>query len=144
MYSDTERRIFGPYDRAGDGSVNYADPLRIHRRLVHSLEGEPDVTLAATRSEVEAVAFEATEKLLRAVVYAFELVPFDPATGKGVTEQDCLALLNHWCDWQSKKNASAASSPTGSAPTASAPAQSITPPSAGSTGTSSDCGCNKR
>lgn len=112
-----ERKIFGPYD-SGAATV-CADPVAVHRRLVHALDGQPNDILARTRSPLTEEAFPATEKLLAAVAFAFGLQTFDPATGKGLLEDEVLAVLNAYLAFLEKKNRSPASSPTGAPPTTS-------------------------
>lgn len=104
----------------------HADPMTVNRRLVHSLNGAVNQTLQDTRSLIEETKFEATEKLLKSVVYAFELVPLDRATGLGVTETECIDLLNSFLSWRDDQKKSIENSQTGSEPTGSPPPSTST------------------
>lgn len=113
----TRTDIFGPYNN-GKADV-YGDPLAIHRRLVHHLGGDPNQFLKDYRSEVEPVAFEATQRLLAATTSAFGLFPFDPMTGEGATEDDTLNVLFDLVDWLESKKKSTGNSLTSSPATGS-------------------------
>lgn len=104
------RKVFGPYN---DGAKDvYADPLRVHRLLVNELKGQHREVLAASRSQSNEIAFPAIERLIAAVRVAFDMTPWDVATGTGATEDDCFNVLDQFLEWQDKKKESAETSPT--------------------------------
>ena len=133
MWSEAERQIFGPYH---DGRAQvYGDPLAIWRRLVHGLDGDVNRWLTHARSEEPEIRYQATERILVATVEAFDLAPFDRATGQGVLERDAMAILNTFFDWIDQKKSPPVNSPTSAPPTTSVPGPSrmaIMP----------DCGCS--
>ena len=102
-YTDKERLIFGPYwDGAGE---RFADPKQAYRRLIHALDGDPNKYLRAIKSQSEPERFEAMERLIDASRAVFEMAPFDPGTGGGATDTDCLNVVRdflHWIDDQKK------------------------------------------
>jgi hypothetical protein len=98
---DSIKEVFGPYSN-GEGMV-YGDPLRIHRRLTAGLRGDPNTVIKDSNSEDPAVSYPATERLVQAVIQAFEMKPFDPATGKGATTDLALSTLATFTEWLRKK-----------------------------------------
>jgi len=110
MYSEQDRRIFGPYFN-GLQSV-YGDPLQINRRLVHALDGDPAPVHERANSQEEAERFEAREKLVVAARYAFGMVEFNPTTGQGAVELDVWTALNSFLEWREKKDSTAVTLPT--------------------------------
>jgi hypothetical protein len=145
MFTEQQRRIFGPY-HDGEKEV-YADPLKVYRRLHYQLEGVPNKTIKDTRSEDLHVRTEARDKLVAAAVYAFDLVPFDAATGKGVLTEDVEKVLADYLEWLEKNGSREAkqrtSSPVMGMHPFSVPAPSTTPNMSPSTSISPDCGCKK-
>jgi cytochrome c556 len=90
-----ERRVFKFHDGQKD---RYADPMEVLRR-VSFLLGDPAAVSKVIRdadpaadAEAMKAAYTATERLVVAVREAFDLAPFDPETGAGATESDCLAV----------------------------------------------------
>ena len=89
-YSQEERAIF----RYHNGQkIVCGDPQRINRRLL-SVRG---FNLEAAKHDMEsgdfAVMSEAAEKMLGAIVHAFEIKPLDPNTGEGMMESDVFKLM---------------------------------------------------
>jgi hypothetical protein len=117
-FTEQDRLIYGPYSN-GAASV-HGDPLKIYRRLVHGLEGDPNTVLANIRSPEEAVRFEATEKMIAATVFAFDLAQFDVESGQGATESQVLALVKDFLGWIEQKKKTPENSPTSPLPTATA------------------------
>jgi len=145
------RRVFGPYDR-GDGVGTYADPIRVHRRLKAMLDGDPARVIAQSRAEVAVVAMEAKDRVLAAAVRALDLLPFDPATGQGATEDQVVEALNAYLKWEEETRDFFASSPTPAPSSAAPPSPSgasppptpapTTAPSSASGSTPDGCGCS--
>jgi hypothetical protein len=102
MFTDTERAIFQYFN--GVKNV-FGDPLKIRRRLYNLLGGDPNEVLNQANNGVPEVKDKATEKLMAAVIYAFDMVPFDKESGKGALEYDCRAALDSFVKWiEEKKN----------------------------------------
>src|SRR5262247_2191792 len=97
-YPESERLIFGPYDR-GDGQPTYGDPLALYRRLSSALDGEPNTWLRKLKSESEQERFDALDRIVPAALEVFGLVPFDPATGQGAQEIDCVNVFKAFNRW---------------------------------------------
>lgn len=108
VFSDEERRVFAYHDGAG---TVHGDPLAIWRRMLAAFDGDLDVVLEQARHDQAAVWAPAMGRLVEAVRDVFAMRPFDPATGQGATDEDCLAALRAWQGWLAKKKATAASSP---------------------------------
>jgi len=117
MYSEDERRIFGPYAN-GTGNMVFCDPLAAKRKLNIVAGGDLNGLIAMYNGEDQAARGMAIEQLAQAAVVAFSLMPFDPLTGQGVTEGESMSVLRHFLDWLEKKNPSIEISPTSPAPTA--------------------------
>lgn len=90
----------------------WGDPLAIHRRLTLALGGHPNRYIEQAKAAEELVAAEAEEKLDEAIRIAFRMVPFDPLTGSGATENHCRAALAAYADFLEKKNPSGATLPS--------------------------------
>lgn len=102
MYAEAERRIF-PF--TFDGEQRHVDPLELNRRIIHAMEGDPNGVVAKCNLEAnpEPVAFDAMEKFVKGVRWAFRLPDYDPATGKGALEADCLRVWDEFQSWLKKK-----------------------------------------
>jgi hypothetical protein len=122
MYSEAQRRIFGPYSN-GVSEV-YADPIKVYRILSHELEGEPNRFIRGANSDDPQTAFESRNRLLAAAATALDMTAFDPGTGKGALESDVMAALNLFLEFMEKNAARGPNGPTWpqpTAPTSSAP-----------------------
>ena len=110
----------------------YGDPLKIHRELYMAL-GSPDEVFAAYESDDPAAWMPAAGRIAEAARLAFPMAPFDPATGKGATEQHCRDAVDAlWaCLAGEKKAGTTAGSPTGSPATTSTPTSSPSPSASG-------------
>lgn len=117
MPADAESRGIFQYHR-GDKLV-YGDPLRIQRDLYAALR-DPDAVFAA----VEKGDVAAASALNEAARKAFGMVPFDPETGAGATDEDCDGALDALWECLEKKRKKAGDSPTSSEPTTATPAPS--------------------
>ena len=124
VFNEQLRKVF-PYFN-GAAQV-WGDPLAIYRALMKEFDGDTTPVLEAFRSRAQipagtppeeaAAAMAAGEacwtaaagRLVEFVRKAFAMVPFDPATGCGATEEDCLAALEAYHAWMATKKAPAAS-----------------------------------
>jgi hypothetical protein len=142
MFTEAQRAIFGPYPR-GDGTSLHGDPIRIRRRLVHALEGDLNRWLAEYRCDIEPLAFAAAERLLAATVEAFDLIPFDPLSGVGASDDEVLGVLASFLAFEESKKKTASNSPTGVPPTdrGPSPIASTSRPGLASGSTDPGCGC---
>lgn len=133
----SERFVFGPYWN-GEREV-YGDPLEINMALVGHARGQlarlieaskskgPDDAETDTEEErankevlrdrANAVAFPALYKMREVARLAFDLVPFDRATGNGATAKDCDRVLTDFFAFLSEQKKSTAASPTAAPPT---------------------------
>ena len=102
MYSESERAIFGPFDR-GDGQQVYADPLAVYRDLVLATGGEHNRLLTESGSEDELQRLAAEGQLIPAARQALRLVDFSLETGEGATDQQVLKILFAFTEWMSAK-----------------------------------------
>lgn len=120
MFTKPEREIFQYHDGAAEV---WGDPLLIRRRLILECKGRfdtlwddfffspseewPDSTPENPRprwtAEEKAAGIlrqaEASEPFLAAVRAAFEMSPFDKATGQGATDADCERAVRAWAAW---------------------------------------------
>lgn len=99
------KAVFRYHD--GRGEV-WADPLAVYRRFVTALGGNPDPVLEAARAPGPGKGetpgdllrrLDAERQLAEAARQALPMQPFDPATGEGATDSDCLAALYAWLEW---------------------------------------------
>lgn len=122
LFTDNERRVYGPYFNGAQAV--FGDPFKINRTLIHLLNGEPNQVIADYNSKEPCPAkFEATDKLLKAGVEAFGLIPFDAATGQGSLESDVIKVVTDFMKWCSKKNETPAPMPTSLPPSDGLPSQ---------------------
>lgn len=115
-----QRGIFGPVFNGA--AMVYYDPLRVRRRLQALLGSQAGELIASWEH------LPAQEQFLGAVREAFDLPPFDPATGAGATEETVLGLWAGWQAWVKKNGPSTPNSPTTSRPTATPQATPPTTP----------------
>ena len=127
------RKIFGPYND-GQRAV-YGDPAELHARLMSKLGGDPDKVTQQMQSPDAELSYQAWRQWLDAVIFAFEVKPFDKATGQGMQRDDIVALGNSFAEYLKKNGQPPGGSPTGSAPTTSSPGDSAMPNLSG-------CGCS--
>lgn len=119
-FFDGEKKLFG-------------DPLRIQRELYSRLSSpgkSPDEVFADYESDEFARWAPAAGLIADAARLAFPMAAFDPATGKGATEQHCRDAVDALWSCLAKKNGSIAGSVTSSAPTGATPDSS--PPTSAS------------
>jgi hypothetical protein len=101
----SDRNVFSYHDGAGQA---FADPLAVYRRFMRATEGDPDPLLRAAQRPADGAAEEpgallrrldAEARLAEAARVALPMRPFDPATGEGATDEDCLGALYAWLEW---------------------------------------------
>lgn len=114
MFTDSERRVYGPYMDGSGGAAVWGDPLKISRMLTAGLGGSPNEVVNSLKSNDEAVRSEAISRVIPAAIHAFELVPFDKKTGAGMLEDDVMKVFEGFCQWMSKKKGKEEPGPTGS------------------------------
>jgi hypothetical protein len=111
----SERNVFAYHDGAGTA---YADPVAVYRRFMEAVGGDPDPLLKAAQRPAPGAAedpggllrrLDAERLLALAARAALPMRPFDPATGEGATDEDCLAALYAWMEWLEGNAARAAS-----------------------------------
>ncbi len=143
MFSPEERLIF-PYEVRGQ--KRFADPLAVWREFLRASGGrfaalcrqardDEDATTDASIGDDDEEAIEARhaadlkreaarEKLYAVLCSTFGLVPFDPETGKGVTEAEVVSLLNEFLEWSEGNGRPGAASPEAAPSTATPPVSS--------------------
>jgi hypothetical protein len=129
MYTEQERRIFGPYFNGTE--VVYADPIRLKRRLDHALEGETPKWIERYNDPAHPQHYDAQERVLAAAVWAMELRPFNPQTGEGVLEAEVEQALYGFLEYLEGKGPRAESTPTSSTPSEDLQVGSVMTPPAG-------------
>ncbi len=110
----TDRDLFGPFDK-GDGGHAWADPLYITRQMWLGTQGRLDELLrlmASEKEEESIMAWQAQDDVVNAARFAFAMLPFDPETASGATDDLVLDVLDEWAAYCEKKNPTFASSPT--------------------------------
>jgi hypothetical protein len=106
VFSAAERQVFAYFN--GLATV-YGDPMRVLRAMLAAFDGDPNPTIEQMDSPEPTLWVPAAERMVAAVREVFGMAPFDPATGQGATDADCLAALQAWQGWMAAKKAPAAS-----------------------------------
>lgn len=114
MFTEQERRVYGPYMDGSGGAAVWGDPLKISRLLTQALSGNPNEVIKEMKSEDSVISFAAMSRVVPAAVLAFELVPFDKKTGKGMLDDEVMKVFEGFCQWMSKKKGKEEPTPTGS------------------------------
>lgn len=117
LFTPEQRQIY-KYEDAG--VERWADPIAVRLAIRKNCGCEPDelaekaekLTIPGIPQADFEESLAAKAKLLAAVVQAFGILAFDPATAKGWTEEELHVLYNHFCGWLQKKNQTQGSSPT--------------------------------
>lgn len=125
MFSPEERSIFKYHN--GEKEI-WADPLAIRRQLTLAFGGDPDAALDAAQPPVYVKAPDGSEppvnpvaevhaarglgRLMEGVREAFGMTPFDPDSGKGATEEQCMKALQAYLDFLESKKKLPEDSPT--------------------------------
>jgi hypothetical protein len=103
-FRDKDKRIYGPYF---DGvSLRLGDPLKIYRSLLLLLDGDINKVLTEAvakypntdRPDLPTQAAARTQ-ICTAAVTAFELKPFDPGDGTGVTQAEAEGVFDTFLEW---------------------------------------------
>lgn len=104
----------------------FGDPLALESSLIEAvgdltplLEKINKVNLNDPLQRLEGI--QARRALIAGVRAAFELVPFDSTTGKGMTDDQALGVYLSWCDWTQKKSGNGPDTPSTSQPTDTTP-----------------------
>ncbi len=113
LYTDQEKRIYGPYDD-GSGQVVFGDPHKINRTLTYLLDGNPNKVVADYNSDDVAAKFEAANRLVEAAIQAFDLKPFDKTNGSGLDEEAVLKIIIQFSKWMKELKKKDEPTPTGS------------------------------
>lgn len=118
MSSDTsDSGVFRYFDGARHV---YGDPLYVQNALARELRGQVDQVVLDCNSQDDLVATTALRRLLDAVRVAFEMPPFDRATGQGATDRHCRDAYDALTDFFGLSATSVAETP--SSPPSTAPA----------------------
>ncbi len=104
-----------------DGGSRYYDPLAVGRRLIEATKNQLAEIVDRTQAADVVVQEVAFGRLADACIAAFQLPPFDPATGLGTLESESLAVYEQYAVWLNKKKVNTGDSATGSPPTAASP-----------------------
>lgn len=108
LYSEKERNVFAFND--GEKGL-YGDPLALERRLRIACGGDPhkiakrmnELIAAEWNDASDMEYYRLQEKLVSAVRQAFGMQPFDPQSGKGARDADCLKLWDDFWQWRDQK-----------------------------------------
>lgn len=121
MFPADKRRIFPYHDGRADV---FGDPLAIRRAMVRL--AQPDDIEQVQKEAAQPLAFAnpALDRLVAIVRGAFDLAPFDRATGGGLTEDEVLGVLKAFYDWEAALGEATGGTPSTSPPTDIPPASS--------------------
>lgn len=103
MFTESERRVYGPYLDGSGGAAVFGDPLKISRLLTQLLDGNPNEAVTQLKSDDPAMRAAAIERAVIASVQAFELAPFNKKTGAGLMEDEIMKVFEDFCRWMGKK-----------------------------------------
>ena len=136
----TDRKIFSYHNGA---TQVYGDPLALESNLVEQI---PDLgglldkvnNIAAAQADplTRLEGVQARRALIAGVRAAFQLVPFEPATGKGATDDHALGIYLAWVAFTQKKSGSMPTPPNTS-PSTDSTAPTATPATTATTSASS-------
>ncbi|QEL19834.1 hypothetical protein [Limnoglobus roseus] len=93
LFTTPAHRVY----QVADG--RYCDPLAVRHRLLSQTRGELNSLLSAAQTADDAEAAAAMGTLAEAAREAFGFAAFDPSTGAGATETECLAELYRYLEW---------------------------------------------
>lgn len=117
--AEQNKRIFKYFD--GVEEV-FGDPLRIQRDLYLKL-GDPDAAFEAAQKGTD---YYAANTIVDNAREAFHMVPFDPKTGIGATDEDVEAAITALFEYFEKKSPNIATKPSSEPSTTSIPPVSPT------------------
>lgn len=112
MFTAEEKGIFDYFDGDPAGTTVFGDPLRIQRKLAMASKGQLAQLIDDWNDADEIKKALAAEKLVPAIVEAFELKAYDKKTGRGCNEATCLSVLAKFLDFMAQKKTSSEKPPT--------------------------------
>lgn len=115
MFSDQDRKIFGPIFNGRE--VVHIDPTRVKRKMSALCPGnlfnEHLLRWKNPQQEVDPqLSLESSEIVLDCIIKAFDLIPFDPLSGNGLSDDDVIDVWNSYSEWVKKKLTSTENSQT--------------------------------
>jgi len=113
-----------PFVYTVQGDKLFADPLRVRRLFLEATDGRgwqyiadldrarteldkltgDDPKIVAQRAVLEVAKVKIEGALAEATITAFDMPPFDPTTGEGVTEYDALDILRQFMEYAEGKD----------------------------------------
>lgn len=90
----------------------YGDPYAIFRQLIAGCDGDFEGVVKAWSGDNLAMRVKAIDKLLSVSRKAFGMVPFNPMTGDGATDEDVQQVLETFFEWSAQKKTKQGTSPT--------------------------------
>lgn len=93
----------------------YADPGKLHRRLLRAAAGDLPQLLEKARGDDELAALAATERMIEIARDAFQMPEVNEKTAEGVPEQFVHDALTRFFDFMDEKKNPQESFPTNSA-----------------------------
>ncbi|QEL14272.1 hypothetical protein [Limnoglobus roseus] len=93
IFSAPSHRVY----QVADG--RYCDPLAVRHKLLLQTRGELNALLSAAQTADDPEAAAALGTLADAARVAFGFPAFDPESGAGATEAECLAELYRYLEW---------------------------------------------
>ncbi|OAI39612.1 hypothetical protein AYO40_01220 [Planctomycetaceae bacterium SCGC AG-212-D15] len=115
MFEGKERKVFKYHNGISDV---WADPLALNRKIRALMNGDPAKVVANYNSDNQNESDAAAELFFPAIARAFEVAPFDKATGEGFVDEDLLKLWEMFQSWLDEKKKKEESSRTSVPPTA--------------------------
>jgi hypothetical protein len=107
QFTEAERKIY----QATDG--RFHDPLVVRRALLQTSKGQVNVLLGNAFPDLknppvdELVQAEAQGTLAKIGREVFSFPDFNPETGEGALESDCLEEVTKFLEWLAKKDSKA-------------------------------------
>lgn len=158
MFSEQERRIYGPYptgravsreDGFAEPQLLFADPIAAYRELNAALGGQPQKVIEESNHGDPEAKCRANQLLQEAACRVFHLEPFNMETGRGMLQEECKGRITDFLLWLKKNEPASPTPPTTPANSASAPSRPFWDQSAPATRSGSasgliadDCGCS--
>ena len=112
--------------------VVYGDPYAIFRQLIAGCDGDFEGVVKAWLGDNIAMRVKAIDKLLAVSRKAFAMVPFNPMTGTGATDEEVQQVMETFFDWSAQKKTKHDTLPT--------PPPATDCPETSTTTLSTDCG----
>lgn len=118
MFKLEERQIFEFDDMSSDKPFKaYADPCRVLRRIKATTQGMFQKMVLDSKSPDGETASNAIDAITKAMLFAFELSPFNPATKTGWLEVHLLGLADRFNAYLTELKKNTRNLPTGLPPT---------------------------